>query len=277
MSDATYFQDLTLFSICITAMLTVFSPFGPLSIAKDGFRRVRPNVDLLLSLGMLPPMPNTGMLNDTRTPYLDVHGDFRSYPILGFGDDVLAFVKNCMKSGYSYPELGDFNLENLDAFQSALGNHINEKYGGGVFSFLRDEAPISPFTQSPTEGGAQAPVHGEAPITEAASAVKFAVSDTVLYDWTVRIHFKKYWLDGSFAVLIFLGEVPEDPSRWSTAPTFVGSHHALVNSAVSQCDNCRQQADLVLEGFVHVDSAIAEQSGLTSFLLRLTFQKTFPI
>jgi len=50
-----------------------------------------------------------------------------------------------------------------------------------------------------------------------------------------------------------------------------------VNSAVSQCDNCRQQADLVLEGFVHVDSAIAEQSGLISFLLRLILQKTFPI
>jgi hypothetical protein len=55
-----------------------------------------------------------------------------------------------------------------------------------------------------------------------------------------------------FAVLIFLGQVPNDPSQWHTAPTFVGSHHAFVNSAASQCDNCgREQADLVVESFVH--------------------------
>jgi tyrosinase len=87
----------------------------------------------------------------------------------------------------------------------------------------------------------------------------------VLRDWTVRIHFKKYELGGSFAVLIFLGQVPEDPSQWRTAPTFVGSHHAFVNSVASRWDNGRDQEDIVNEGFVHLNSAIAERSGLSSF------------
>ncbi|KAF8500857.1 photo-regulated tyrosinase [Russula emetica] len=192
---------------------------------------------------------------------------------------------------YSYPEFNGLDLGNPDAVQAAIGNYINQQYGGGSLSLFQGGAPISLFAQ-PAAGGAQAPAtgHSGSPITEAVSAVKSATSDIarqfhsrggnphtaqkpehgkegpkVLNDWTVRIHFKKYELGGSFAVLIFLGQVPDDPSQWRTAPTFVGSHHAFVNSAASQCDNCREQADLVVEGFVHLNSAIAERSGLSSF------------
>jgi tyrosinase len=197
------------------------------------------------------------------------------------------------KLNYSYPEFNGLDLGDQDAVRNAIGNYINQQYGGGggVFSFLQSGPPTSLFAQS-APGGAQAPAQGHSgsSITEAVSSVKAAAADivhpfhsrggnphtaqkpeygkdgpNVLRDWTVRIHFKKYELNGSFAVLIFLGEVPNDPSRWRTAPTFVGSHHAFVNSAASQCDNCREQADLVVEGFVHLNSAIAERSGLSSF------------
>ncbi len=85
------------------------------------------------------------------------------------------------------------------------------------------------------------------------------------YDWTARIRVKKYALAGSFSVLIFLGEVPENPRSWRSSPSFVGAHHAFVNSAADQCENCRNQADLVIEGFVHLNTAIAQRSGLGSF------------
>jgi tyrosinase len=87
----------------------------------------------------------------------------------------------------------------------------------------------------------------------------------VLHDWTARIHFKKYELGESFAVLLFIGDVPEDPAQWRTCRALCGSHHAFVNSAASQCDNCRDQADIVVEGFVHLNSCIAERSGLSSY------------
>jgi len=186
---------------------------------------------------------------------------------------------------YSYPEFNNLDLGNTNAVRAAIGQYINQQYGGGG---------ASPFqtllAQSPGAGSAQAPLGGAAPVREAVSAVKSAAAEVpqlfhsrggpphtvqkpvygkgapnVVYDWTSRIHFKKYELGTSFAVLIFIGQVPEDPAQWRTCRSYVGSHHAFVNSAASQCDNCRNQADLVAEGFVHLSSAIAERSGLSSY------------
>lgn len=57
MPDAIYHQDLILFSSCITATLTVFSPFGRQLILAYGFRRVQLKEEPLLSLAMLPSTP----------------------------------------------------------------------------------------------------------------------------------------------------------------------------------------------------------------------------
>ena len=88
---------------------------------------------------------------------------------------------------------------------------------------------------------------------------------TVIYDWAVRIHAKKYELGHGYVVLIFLGDVPEDPSQWRCAPSFVGAHVSFVNTDAEQCDNCREQAELEVEGFVHLNAAIAKRSGLSSY------------
>jgi tyrosinase len=66
-------------------------------------------------------------------------------------------------------------------------------------------------------------------------------------------------------VLIFLGDVPGDANQWRTSSSYVGGHHAFVNSAANQCGNCRKQADIVVEGFVHLNLAIAKKSGLNSY------------
>jgi hypothetical protein len=57
MSDAIYLQDSILFSSCITAMLTAFSPFGRRLIPESGLRGVQPKGEPGLSLGMLPWTP----------------------------------------------------------------------------------------------------------------------------------------------------------------------------------------------------------------------------
>ena len=87
----------------------------------------------------------------------------------------------------------------------------------------------------------------------------------MIHDYTIRIRFKKYELGESFAVLIFLGEVPNDPEQWRRCHAFVGTHYAFVNSAANQCGNCRNQADVYSEGFVHLSSTIAKRSGLSSY------------
>ncbi|KAH9986652.1 tyrosinase [Russula vinacea] len=169
---------------------------------------------------------------------------------------------------YSYPEFNNLDLSNTDAVSAAISQYIVNQYGGGGGSFSAQ----SLLAQSPAADSAQAPLGGSAPVREAVSAVKSAAAEPrrspshshrpeygkeppkVIYDWTSRIHFKKYELGTSFAVLIFLGEVPEDPAQWRTC-----------RSAASQCDNCRNQADVVAEGFVHLNSAIAARSGLSSY------------
>jgi len=96
-------------------------------------------------------------------------------------------------------------------------------------------------------------------------ALHAAVHGETIHDWSARIHAKKYELGDGYIVLIFLGQVPDDPSHWRTCPSFVGAHVAFVNTEAEQCDNCRDQAELVVEGFVHLNAAIAKQSGLSSF------------
>lgn len=85
-----------------------------------------------------------------------------------------------------------------------------------------------------------------------------------LYDWTARIEFKKYELGCSFSVLLFLGQVPSDPDDWQVSSNYVGAHHAFVNSQAAQCANCVDQADVIEEGFVHLNQAILKHSGLNS-------------
>ena len=88
--------------------------------------------------------------------------------------------------------------------------------------------------------------------------------DHGMMDWTVRIEFKKYELGTSFSVLIFLGQVPDNPQEWRISPNYVGGCHAFVNSAASSCTNCSNQQDLVVEGFVHLNHAIVQHSELGS-------------
>lgn len=197
------------------------------------------------------------------------------------------------KFHFSYPEFNNLPSDPA-AVRAVIANYINQKYGGSLFSTLRTAGPTVSFLAQPPAAAGGAPAapapasvvaatpaasapaaaaagtahpfvsRGGAPHT-AAKAVHGQEAPQVIQDWTARIHFKKYELGESFAVLLFLGEVPADASQWRTSPSFVGAHVAFVNSAADQCANCSEQADIVTEGFVHLNTAIAKLSGLSSF------------
>ncbi|KAI0687171.1 hypothetical protein BC835DRAFT_1309269 [Cytidiella melzeri] len=98
---------------------------------------------------------------------------------------------------------------------------------------------------------------------------------TGLQDWAVRVRAEKYALKTSFDVIIFLlpNDVEEssisttDSSTWFESDYYVGSVGAFVNSKTEQCGNCRAGiAEKVnIEGFVSLNEAIIEISGLSSF------------
>ncbi|KIM38482.1 hypothetical protein M413DRAFT_75996 [Hebeloma cylindrosporum] len=191
------------------------------------------------------------------------------------------------KLGYSYPEFNGLDMGNPEAVQVAIGNIVNRLYGFSIFgSSVPMSGPTTSFFAS-SAAAAEVPVETEraAPTQTAAASHAQSLLATNghdrgshpivqthhyvppnhgLWDWTARIEFRKYELGVSFSVLLFLGEVPEDPEQWLVCSNFVGAHHAFVNTAAGQCANCRNQGTLVEEGFVHLNHAIAEHSGLGS-------------
>ncbi|KAI0257589.1 hypothetical protein BJV78DRAFT_1349425 [Lactifluus subvellereus] len=133
---------------------------------------------------------------------------------------------------------------------------------------------LSFLAQQPAAGGAPAPAaQGATLFAAVVSAIKSGVEEirhpfvgrggyphtaekgkhgrggpNVVHDWTVRIRFNKHELGEGFMVLIFLGEVPDDAPQWRTCPCQYG--------------NPREQ---VSEGFVHLNSPIADRTGLSSY------------
>jgi tyrosinase len=83
-------------------------------------------------------------------------------------------------------------------------------------------------------------------------------------DWTVRISFDKNEMRESFVVHIFLKPPPEDPIEWIGGDGYVGSHFAYTTSSVGQSGDSGRNLHIT-EGFVSLNSYIAEHSGLHSF------------
>lgn len=125
-------------------------------------------------------------------------------------------------------------------------------------------APVpAPAHAAPTASAPAAPA-GAAELHAHVSATPLAPGQHAPYDWTARIAFKKYEFGSSFSVLLFIGGVPENPEEWHVSPHFVGAHHAFVNSVAGHCANCRNQGDIVVEGFVHLTQYILRHAGLPS-------------
>ena len=215
-----------------------------------------------------------------------------------------AAITDTSKLGYSYPDFNGVDVSNPDATKTAISIRVNQLYGSSSFgnSFLAVPqsipAPVSRLADTDKEMTAASSAH--APSLAATQAVPTSHSSapsqqhpsstqvtdqhinihpsahlTVveqssapphhgIWEWTARVEFKKYELGASFSVLIFLGQVPENPREWLVSPNYVGGHHAFVNSAAGSCANCSNQQDLVVEGFVHLNYAIAQDSGLGS-------------
>ena len=176
---------------------------------------------------------------------------------------------------YTYPEFNGLDLNNTQAVANAISIYVNRQYGGGIRPFSTGGPEVSLFAQPPAAEGAQAvaaqsvppshgapPAHG-APPSHGAPPAHGAPNS--IYDWAARIHSKKFELGHGYSILVFLGEVPNDEQHWRTCPSFVGAHCAFVNSSTEQCANCREQEELVVEGFVHLNEGIAKHSGLSSY------------
>lgn len=82
-----------------------------------------------------------------------------------------------------------------------------------------------------------------------------------LWEWTARIRSGQCELGSTYMVIIFLGNVPNDPEEWLSCPEFVGKHSVLVSGRKY---TRHSQGDDTTEGFVHLNNAIVKRSGLDS-------------
>ena len=86
-------------------------------------------------------------------------------------------------------------------------------------------------------------------------------SRTVI-DWTARVRVEEHELGMSFSVLLFLGDnIPENPADWQTSSAFTGAHHVYTTRGPVQGGRPRGG---VVEGFVHLNRAIAKKRGTSS-------------
>ncbi|KAF8901474.1 tyrosinase [Gymnopilus junonius] len=164
-------------------------------------------------------------------------------------------VEDTAKLGYTYPDFDGLDMNNPDAVFTAIGNLVNQKYGVSVSGDLPSPAPPTPAPAPPHGPGHHVPHHGQ---------VRHAPPHHGFQDWTARIEFKKYEVGQSFSVLLFLGVPPEDPKQWNVCSNFAGTYVAFVNSMAEQCANCVNNAEVVVEGYVHLNNAIAKHSRLDS-------------
>lgn len=167
--------------------------------------------------------------------------------------------------GYIYPEFQGLNLNDAKAVRVAIAKKVNQLYGGQEVTL-----PVEPPTGLPAPVPAPAPAPGPQPGGGAQQPIPPTLPGGAVAhkgeipDWTARVRCKKYEVGSSFSVYIFIGDVPEDPKKWRTSPSMVGAHKAFVNSVAERCENCKNQADVYTEGFVHLDSALVRQSAVKS-------------
>ncbi|KAH9988351.1 hypothetical protein BJV77DRAFT_1061440 [Russula vinacea] len=143
---------------------------------------------------------------------------------------------------YTYPEFNGLNLGNPKAVSTAIAAYINRQYGVGQFSSLSSAGPE--VTYSPNHSPQKVPPPSSTRCPSSTRRHASLRGSKRYTDWAARIHAKK---------------------ALATSPSFVGAHIAFVNTHTEQCANCREQADHVIEGFVHLNEAIAKLSGLSSF------------
>ncbi|KAF8316023.1 uncharacterized protein EI90DRAFT_3021715 [Cantharellus anzutake] len=90
-------------------------------------------------------------------------------------------------------------------------------------------------------------IFGDEPTGETRSALS----------WSVRILSKRFVIDKSFSVFVFLEEYPKTIAEWRKKA--VGTHDVFINySARNQCPNCDSRAEQDIEGYVHLTSELQD-------------------
>lgn len=81
-----------------------------------------------------------------------------------------------------------------------------------------------------------------------------------MYDWTIHASFKKFEWKCSFAIAFYFAVDGGSPDK---SESYLGSINSFHHKTIEGCPNCKDNRDLVQEGFVHLNYNLA--LGVESF------------
>jgi tyrosinase len=122
--------------------------------------------------------------------------------------------------------------------------------GQAILAQAKQPAPAQAKQPAPAQAKQPAPAQAKQP------APPQALTALQRLDWFIRVRVKKFQLQQSFSILIFLGPAPENVAQWRSSPKLVGDHSEFVNSDPQHCANCRENADFISEGFIDLDNSL---------------------
>lgn len=59
--------------------------------------------------------------------------------------------------------------------------------------------------------------------------------------------------------MVFLSTIPKIPLPWLTNPDLIGSYDVFVAYQREECENCRSNENVPIEGFVHLTSKLQDK------------------
>ena len=173
---------------------------------------------------------------------------------------------------YSYEEFNGLDMDDTQAVSTAIRAFVNRHYVKGQSSPRSGSTPGVSLSIKPPNASTSA-AHS-APAAQSVTLTSDSEASAIPNNWMVRIRSNKFELGFGYYVLIFLGNVPDEPEQWISAPSFVDSQFAFVNSRLGEldhCRNCREQAQYKIQDFIYLNKAITKQTGLPQSSLKLDF------
>lgn len=185
-------------------------------------------------------------------------------------------ARNTSTFGYSYPELRYWKASNQSQYQANVRAAVNNLYGSSapaavarrgvknenIHHALKSRLiPAGGFDGASDEKPSIVVREQAADPTQQEAAGHHTSKDGTYREWIANIRVKKYALNGSFFIHVFLGDFNPDPFTWSFEPNLVGTHCIFVNDpSTTQCGKCKQDHanDLQVTGAIPLTTALLD-------------------
>ncbi|KAI9690627.1 MAG: hypothetical protein M1820_009958 [Bogoriella megaspora] len=163
---------------------------------------------------------------------------------------------------YTYPEFA-----NSDGSASAINSYINKLYGPSATATagsskrtaIPDGIP-APAKAAPTDNPNPSPENLANPFLSKRASDVSRVANGSLMQYVANIKAPRYALDGSYNILIFLGQPKsENPTSWIADPNLVGTQGILAQSGMEMTN---MNADMLVAGSVPLTRALMSKVDL---------------